>query len=71
MLSASFFRVLLSLLLWLICDLARFVPKYFEKSLDKGFALLTSDGESAVQEELKEDSAYCVEGTELKAEVYE
>ncbi|KAF8906777.1 hypothetical protein CPB84DRAFT_1769602 [Gymnopilus junonius] len=49
----------------------QFIPKYFENSLEKGYALLTVDGEAAVQEELKEDSAYCIEGTELKAELYQ
>ncbi|KAG5645511.1 hypothetical protein DXG03_005921 [Asterophora parasitica] len=41
-----------------------FIPRYFEKGLDKGFAALTAEGRAAVEEELKEESAFCIEGSE-------
>ncbi|KAG6831072.1 hypothetical protein H0H92_012995 [Tricholoma furcatifolium] len=33
-----------------------FIPRYFEKSLEKGYSELTAEGRAAVEEELKDDS---------------
>ncbi|KAF5383276.1 hypothetical protein D9615_005046 [Tricholomella constricta] len=41
-----------------------FVPRYFEKDIEKGYANLTAEGWTAVEEELKEDSSFCIEGSE-------
>ncbi|KAG5652504.1 hypothetical protein H0H81_004817 [Sphagnurus paluster] len=41
-----------------------FVPRYFEKDLEKGYAELTAEGLAAVDEELKEESSFCIEGSE-------
>ena len=41
----------------------RFVPRYFEKDISKGFAELTPDGWKAVQEEIEEESSACIEGS--------
>ncbi|KAF8645827.1 hypothetical protein AX16_007550 [Volvariella volvacea WC 439] len=40
-----------------------FVPRYFDKDISKGYAALTEEGWKAVKEELEEDSAYCIEGS--------
>lgn len=45
--------------------MTRFVPRYFHNNLDDGFAELTENGTSAVDEELKEDSGYCIEGIDV------
>ena len=45
----------------------RFVPRYFENNLDDGFVELTADGRAAAEEELKEDSSYCIEGIDVAA----
>lgn len=45
----------------------RFVPRYFDNNLDDGFVELTADGHAAVEEELKEDSSYCIEGIDVAA----
>ncbi|KAJ3502451.1 hypothetical protein NLJ89_g8884 [Agrocybe chaxingu] len=44
-----------------------FVPRYFAKDYLAGYAELTSDGTQAVEEELKENSSYCIEGVDIKA----
>ena len=41
----------------------RFVPRYFEKDISKGFAELTVEGWKAVQEEIEEDTPACIEGS--------
>ncbi|GLB39104.1 putative OSBP family protein [Lyophyllum shimeji] len=41
-----------------------FVPRYFEKNLERGWAELTPEGRAAVEEELNEESAFCIEGSE-------
>lgn len=41
----------------------RFVPRYFEKDISKGFAELTAEGWKAVQEEIEEKSSACIEGS--------
>ena len=41
----------------------RFVPRYFEKDISKGFAELTPEGWKAVQEEIEEESSACIEGS--------
>ncbi|KAF8067761.1 hypothetical protein FPV67DRAFT_1493418 [Lyophyllum atratum] len=41
-----------------------FVPRYFEKDLERGYAALTPEGWAAVEEELKEESSFCIEGSE-------
>ena len=41
----------------------RFVPRYFEKDISKGFAELTAEGWKAVQEEIEEESSACIEGS--------
>ena len=41
----------------------RFVPRYFEKDISKGFAELAPDGWKAVQEEIEEESSACIEGS--------
>ncbi|KAF8156867.1 hypothetical protein B0H34DRAFT_675257 [Crassisporium funariophilum] len=46
-----------------------FIPRYFVKNLEDGESTLTADGLAAVEEELKEDSAYCIEGVDPKAEL--
>jgi hypothetical protein len=46
-----------------------FVPRYFENDIENGYSALTADGSAAVEEELKEDSAYCIEGISPKAEL--
>ena len=45
----------------------RFVPRYFDDNLDDGFVELTAEGRAAVEEELKEDSSYCIEGIDVAA----
>jgi hypothetical protein len=47
----------------------RFVPRFFEKNLDDGYAALTSEGTAAVEEELKEDSDYCIEGVPVTTQL--
>ena len=42
----------------------RFVPRYFEKDISKGYADLTAEGRAAVEEELHEDTSLCIEGSE-------
>lgn len=37
----------------------RFIPQYFEKVYDTGWAELTDKGKAAIQEELIEDSVDC------------
>ncbi|KAF9486277.1 hypothetical protein BDN70DRAFT_794567 [Pholiota conissans] len=44
-----------------------FVPRYFEKELDDGYAALTQEGLAAVDEELQEDTSYCIEGVDVAA----
>jgi len=44
-----------------------FIPRYFVQHYDEGYAALTADGLAAVEEELKEDTAYCIEGVDPKA----
>ncbi|KDR68350.1 hypothetical protein GALMADRAFT_256976 [Galerina marginata CBS 339.88] len=46
-----------------------FVPRFFGNDLENGYVDLTPDGEIAVQEELKEDTAYCIEGIDIEAEL--
>ena len=41
----------------------RFVPRYFENDISKGFAELTAEGWKAVQEEIEEESSACIEGS--------
>jgi len=43
------------------------VPRYFAKDLERGFADLTDEGRAAVEEEIKEDTAFCIEGIDPKA----
>ena len=50
---------------WTFCN--RFIPRYFVRHYDDGYAALTPDGLAAVEEELKEDTAYCIEGVDPKA----
>ena len=45
----------------------RFIPRYFVQHYDEGYAALTPDGLAAVEEELKENTAYCIEGVDPKA----
>ena len=45
----------------------RFIPRYFVRNYDDGYAALTPEGLAAVEEELKEDTAYCIEDVDLKA----
>ena len=45
----------------------RFIPRYFVRHYDDGYAALTPEGLAAVEEELKEDTAYCIEGVDPKA----
>ncbi|KAJ8489434.1 hypothetical protein ONZ45_g13594 [Pleurotus djamor] len=40
-----------------------FIPRYFEKDMDAGYSLLTAEGRHAVEEELKESSEFCIEGS--------
>jgi len=47
--------------------LFRFVPRYFDKDLEKGYADLTDEGRAAVEEEMKEDTGFCIEGIDTKA----
>jgi len=42
----------------------RFVPRYFEKDISKGYAVLTAEGQAAVEEELQEDTSFRIEGSE-------
>ncbi|KIM42206.1 hypothetical protein M413DRAFT_409397 [Hebeloma cylindrosporum] len=44
-----------------------FVPRYFSKDLEKGYADLTDEGWAAVEEEIKEDTGFCIEGIDPKA----
>lgn len=37
--------------------------------MEKGYAVLTEDGKAAVEEELKEDSAQCIEGIDVNAQL--
>ncbi|KAF8191148.1 hypothetical protein BJ912DRAFT_303757 [Pholiota molesta] len=46
-----------------------FVPRFFDKNLDDGYAALTSEGTTAVEEELKEDSDYCIEGVPVTTQL--
>ncbi|TFK41440.1 hypothetical protein BDQ12DRAFT_677985 [Crucibulum laeve] len=41
-----------------------FVPRYFEQDVSRGYPTLTPEGWKAVEEELEENSAYCIEGTQ-------
>jgi hypothetical protein len=43
--------------------LFRFIPRYFEKNYDTGWSELTEEGKLAVEEELKEESGFCIEGS--------
>lgn len=43
------------LLTFVMCDVYRFIPKYFEKDIESGMPRLTEAGRRAVEEELKED----------------
>jgi len=43
------------------------VPRYFDKDLEKGYADLTDEGRAAVEEEMKEDTDFCIEGIDPKA----
>ncbi|KAF8804607.1 hypothetical protein BYT27DRAFT_7106663 [Phlegmacium glaucopus] len=45
---------------------APFIPRYFVQDYDDGYAALTAEGVAAVKEELKEDTAYSIEGVDLK-----
>ena len=45
----------------------RFIPRYFVRDYDEGYAELTPEGLAAVEDELKEDTAYCIEGVDPKA----
>jgi len=38
-----------------------FIPSYFETDIDFGVPVLTIEGRKAVEEELAEDSQYCLE----------
>ena len=49
------------------CVNNRFVPRYFVRHYDEGYAALTPEGLAAVEEELKEDTAYCIEGVDPNA----
>ena len=42
----------------------RFVPRYFEKDMTKGYSVLTALGQAAVEEELHEDTSPRIEGSE-------
>jgi len=44
-----------------------FIPRYFVRNYDAGYAELTPEGLAAVEEELKEDTAFCIEGVDPKA----
>lgn len=48
--------------LFFVGNVCRFIPRYFEKDLTNGKAALTPEGRKAVEEELAEDTEYCVEG---------
>jgi len=41
-----------------------FIPRYFVRHYDDGYAALTPEGFAAVEEEMKEDTAYCIEGVD-------
>jgi hypothetical protein len=41
----------------LLMVLDRFVPRYFENDISKGYAKLTEEGWKAVQEELEEETS--------------
>jgi len=45
----------------------QFIPRYFVQDYEDGYAPLTPAGLAAVEEELKEDTAYCIEGVDLQA----
>jgi oxysterol-binding protein-related protein 9/10/11 len=42
----------------------RFIPRYFVPHYDDGYAALTPEGFAAIEEEMKEDAAYCIEGVD-------
>lgn len=42
----------------------RFVPRYFEQDIEQGYPTLTAEGWAAIEEELKEESSFCIEGSE-------
>jgi hypothetical protein len=42
----------------------RFIPRYFVRNYDDGYAALTPEGFAAVEEEMKENTAYRIEGVE-------
>lgn len=62
-----FFFLLRFQLLDLSSECNRFIPRYFVQDYKDGYAALTPDGLAAVEEELKEDTAYCIEGVDPKA----
>jgi hypothetical protein len=43
---------------------SRFVPRFFEKDMSRGYSELTPEGRAAVEEELKEGTSFCIEGSE-------
>jgi hypothetical protein len=51
------------------CSGCRFIPRYFEKSYDTGWAELTEEGKFAIKEELKEESGFCVEGSGVNVDL--
>ncbi|KAG6917623.1 hypothetical protein DXG01_001855 [Tephrocybe rancida] len=40
-----------------------FIPRYFERSMEKGYSNLTPEGRAAIEEEMKEEPAYRIEGS--------
>lgn len=65
--SFLFFFFLVFFALRIYVFLFRFVPRYFDKDLEKGYADLTDEGWAAVEEEIKEDTGFCIEGIDPKA----
>lgn len=43
------------------------MPRYFEKDVEKGYADLTAEGRAAIEEEVKEDTGFCIEGIDVTA----
>ena len=42
-------------------SICRFTPRFFENKYDAGWAELTREGRLAVDEEIKEETAFCIE----------
>ena len=45
----------------------RFTPRFFENKYDAGWAELTREGRHAVEEEIKEETAFCIEVVDPRA----